>query len=168
MLEGNRLRESYEGRIDRLRLPYRFTTGELRDAIAAHRGKVIVLRSLDTMGISGAPCGVRLETPHADLVFYEKNASVHHQRHILTHELMHVYVDHSGSLEVDASTARAVGVNPAGCYLRGTGSSSVVPCDLPGALPLGCCWHPVRLPSLRIRPWWSMRPTTSSRTCPAC
>jgi len=128
MLKGNRLRASYAERIDELSLPYRFTTRELRDAIAALRGKPIMLRPMDTLGVGKAPCGVRLETPHADLIFYEESASVHHQRHILTHELMHVYLDHPGSLELDASTAHAVGVNRT-LVLRMSGRTSYSSAD---------------------------------------
>lgn len=128
MLDGNRLTESYERQIECLSLPYRFTTRELRDAIAARRGKPITLTPLDILGTSEAPCGVRLETPHVDLVFYEKNASIHHQRHIITHELMHVFRDHPGSLEVDASTAHAVGVDPT-LVLRMSGRTSYSSAD---------------------------------------
>ena len=110
--DKGRLRRSCEKQVDLLRLPHRFSTRELREAIAALRGKPIILTPLSTLGAIDAPCGIRLETPEADLLFYEEGTSVHHQRHILTHELCHVYCDHPGSLEVDASTAHALGVNP--------------------------------------------------------
>jgi len=113
VLKQNLQRNSYARQIERLNLPYRFTTRELRDAIAALRGKPIILKTLNALGGVMAPCGVRVETPNADFIFYEENTSVHHQRHILTHELMHVYLDHPGSIEVDATTARAIGVSPA-------------------------------------------------------
>lgn len=109
---NDQLRKSCEVLVDSLRLPYRFTTRELRDAITALRGKPIVLRPLNTLGAIDAPCGIRLETPDADFLFYEEGASIHHQRHILTHELMHVFRNHPGSLEVDSSTAYSLGVNP--------------------------------------------------------
>ncbi|WP_338676764.1 regulator component [Streptomyces sp. SCSIO 30461] len=110
--DQNRLRKWCEEQVDRLRLPYRFSTRELREAIAEQRGKPIILKPLTTLGAVDAPCGIRVETPVADLLFYEEGTSVHHQRHILTHELCHVYCDHPGSLEVDAKTAGALGVNP--------------------------------------------------------
>lgn len=111
--DEGRLRKWCEEQVDRLRLPHRFTTRELRDAITALRGKPIVLKPLNTLGAVDAPCGIRLETPTVDLLFYEEGTSVNHQRHILTHELCHVYCDHPGSsLEVDVDTAHALGVNP--------------------------------------------------------
>ncbi|MGW2331605.1 regulator component [Streptomyces sp. NPDC001700] len=118
-----RLRRAGEEQIDQLRLPYRFTTRELRDSISLIRGKPIILRPLNTLGSVDAPCGIRLETAEADLLYYEEGTSVHHQRHILTHELMHVWRDHPGSLEVDAETAGALGVNPA-LVLRMTGRTN--------------------------------------------
>ncbi|MEU2021802.1 hypothetical protein ABZ565_06505 [Streptomyces sp. NPDC016469] len=66
---------------------------------------------------------MRIETPTADLLFYEEGTSVHHQRHILTHELCHVHFNHPGTLEVDAATARSLGVNPA-LMLRMSGRTS--------------------------------------------
>ncbi|MFI0722101.1 regulator component [Streptomyces sp. NPDC021224] len=122
-MHDSQVRESHERHINRLGLPYRFTTRELCDAIAMQRGKPITVRPLDTRGKANVPCGVRVETPTGDLVFYEKSASVHHQRHILTHELMHVYMDHPGSLEVDTATARLIGVNPI-LVLRMSGRTS--------------------------------------------
>lgn len=124
----SRLRRSCEEQVDRLGLPYRFSMRELRDAISALRGKPIILRPLSTLGAIDAPCGVRLETRDADLLFYEEGTSVHHQRHILTHELCHVYCDHPGSLEVDASTSHALGVNPT-LVMRMSGRTSYSTAD---------------------------------------
>lgn len=106
------LRRACEKRVESLRLPHRFTTRQLREAITELRGKPIILRPLSTLGSIDVPCGVRLESDEADFLFYEEATSVHHQRHILTHELCHVFCDHPGSLELDPSTARALGINP--------------------------------------------------------
>ncbi|MFB8127070.1 regulator component [Streptomyces bacillaris] len=110
--DENRLRAWCEEQVDLLNLPHRFSTRELREAISERRGKPIILKPLATLGAVDAPCGIRLELPEVDLLFYEEGTSVHHQRHILTHEMCHVYCDHPGSLEIDAKTARALGVNP--------------------------------------------------------
>ncbi|WP_371790396.1 regulator component [Streptomyces sp. NBC_01471] len=126
--DQGRLRKSCEAQVDLLHLPHRFTTRELRDAIAALRGKCIILKPLRTLGAIDAPCGLRLETPEADLLYYEEGASVHHQRHILTHELCHVYCDHPGSLEVDTDTAHALGVNPT-LVMRMSGRTSYSSAD---------------------------------------
>ncbi|MFD6939062.1 MAB_1171c family putative transporter [Streptomyces goshikiensis] len=59
-----------------------------------------------------APCGIRLETPDADLLFYEEATSPLHQNHILAHEISHIICDHPGSLELDQDTLRAIGFDP--------------------------------------------------------
>ncbi|MER0241050.1 regulator component [Streptomyces sp. HSW2009] len=122
------LRESCERQVDLLGLPHRFSTRELRDAVAKLRGKPIVLNPLSTIGVVDAPCGIRIETPSADLLYYEEGTSVHHQRHILAHELSHVYCDHPGSLEVDAETAHAIGASPT-LVLRMSGRTSYSSAD---------------------------------------
>ncbi|MBP0456132.1 regulator component [Streptomyces montanisoli] len=126
--DESRLRRCCEKQIDQLRLPYRFTTRELCAAIADLRGKPIVLKPLSTLGAVDAPCGVRIETPTADLLYYEEGTSVHHQRHILTHELCHVYCDHPGSLQINADTAHALGVN-ATLVMRMAGRTSYATAD---------------------------------------
>lgn len=127
-VDESRLRKSCEEQVDRLLLPHRFSTRELREAIAALRGKPIVLKPLTTLGAADAPCGIRLELPTVDLLLYEQGTSVHHQRHILTHELCHVYCDHPGSLEVDADTAHALGVDPT-LVMRMSGRTSYSTAD---------------------------------------
>ncbi|MFD4132759.1 DUF6545 domain-containing protein [Streptomyces goshikiensis] len=59
-----------------------------------------------------APCGIRLETPDTDLLFYEEATSPLHQNHILAHEISHIVCDHPGSLELDQDTLRAIGFDP--------------------------------------------------------
>lgn len=127
-VDEGRLRRSCEEQIDHLRLPHRFTTRELRDAIAELRGKPIILHPLSTLGSIDVPCGIRLETPEADLLYYEEGTSVNHQRHILTHELCHVYCDHPGSLEIDDNAVRSLGINPT-LALRMSGRTSYSTAD---------------------------------------
>ncbi|MEU6285185.1 regulator component [Streptomyces sp. NPDC047028] len=127
-IDGSRLRTWCEEQVDRLHLPHRFTTRELRESIATLRGKPIVLKPLNTLGAMDAPCGIRLETPAADLLFYEEGTSVNHQRHILTHELCHVYCDHPGSVEIDADAVHAFGVNPT-LVMRMSGRTSYSTAD---------------------------------------
>ncbi|NEC17470.1 hypothetical protein G3I50_04210 [Streptomyces parvus] len=54
-----------------------------------------------------------METPDADLLFYEEAASPLHQGHILAHEISHIIRDHAGSLELDQDSLRAIGFGPA-------------------------------------------------------
>lgn len=100
-----RLWEQCEAKIDELGLPYRFTTRQFCDAIADRRGKAITISPLPDFAIPGGVCGMRVETQTSDLIFYAQGISVHHQRHILAHELSHVYCDHPGSLVADAFRA---------------------------------------------------------------
>ncbi|MFD8607394.1 regulator component [Streptomyces sp. NPDC059631] len=127
-IDESRLRKSCEEQVDLLHLPHRFSTRELREAIAALRGKPIILKPLSTLDAVEAPCGIRVETPSADLLYYEEGTSVHHQRHILTHELCHVFCDHPGSLQVDTDTAQALGVNPT-LVMRMSGRTSYSTAD---------------------------------------
>ncbi|MGQ4484357.1 regulator component [Streptomyces sp. SAS_281] len=99
-----RLREQCEKKIDELGLPYRFTTRQFCDAIADRRGKGIIFNPLPDFVISGGVCGMRVETQTSDVIFYAQGISVHHQRHILAHELSHVYCDHPGRLVADSDT----------------------------------------------------------------
>ncbi|MFF3556224.1 regulator component [Streptomyces tsukubensis] len=111
-MELERLRVQCEERLAALRLPHRCTTRDLRDAVAALRGKPIILKPLKTLGLLDAPCGIRLETEEADLLFYEAGTSPLHQNHILAHEISHIICDHPGTLELDEDAVRAIGFNP--------------------------------------------------------
>ncbi|MEU6440411.1 regulator component [Streptomyces sp. NPDC047046] len=106
-----RLRAACEIQVDRLGLPHRFSTRELCEAIAVRRGKPIKLRPLPEVMAADVPCGIRIELPDVDLLLFEKGTSIHHRRHILTHELCHVYCDHPGSLSLDARQARAIEIS---------------------------------------------------------
>ncbi|MFB7262226.1 regulator component [Streptomyces nojiriensis] len=111
-MDLEQLRAACEARVEALRLPHRFSTRDLRDAVAGQRGRPIILRPLSTLGAMDAPCGIRLETPDADLLFYEEATSPLHQNHILAHEISHIICDHPGSLELDQDTLRAIGFDP--------------------------------------------------------
>lgn len=45
-------------------------------------------------------------------MFYEEATSSLHQNHILAHEISHIICDHSGSLELNQDTLRAIGFDP--------------------------------------------------------
>lgn len=106
-----RLRAACEDRLSQLRLPHRFDTKHLIRAVADHRGKPIKLRPIDTLGVIDAPCGIRIETPTSDLLYYEKGTSTLHQMHILAHEVSHIVWDHPGTLSLDSDTTEALGLN---------------------------------------------------------
>ncbi|PGH49702.1 regulator component [Streptomyces sp. Ru87] len=112
-MEHHRLRSACEERVRRLGLPHRFDTEQLCDAVAAQRGRPIVLRPLATAGAVDAPCGIRVETDSTDYLFYESATSSLHRTHILAHEIAHIVCDHPGSLSLDEHATLAEGINPA-------------------------------------------------------
>ncbi|MCX4751213.1 regulator component [Kitasatospora sp. NBC_01287] len=110
-MDKSQLRAACEERLARLELPHRFGTQQLRQAVAAMRGKPIVLRALPNSA-ADAPCGIRVETPTADVLFVEQGTSAAHQMHILAHEISHILCDHPGSLALGDDVTSAIGLNP--------------------------------------------------------
>ncbi|MGY4954755.1 regulator component [Streptomyces nigrescens] len=110
-MDLRQLRAACEARVEALQLPHRFTTRNLCEAVSELRGRPIILRPLSTLGAMEAPCGIRLETSDADLLFYEEATSPLHQNHILAHEVSHIICDHPGTLELDQDVVRAIGFN---------------------------------------------------------
>ncbi|KFZ77447.1 hypothetical protein ED92_36895 [Amycolatopsis sp. MJM2582] len=75
-----------------VRLPEPFDVTTLFGEVAAMRGRPIELVPLEAR--TGAPCGVLAATDRADYVFYTRDTSPLHQRHILLHELGHLLCGH--------------------------------------------------------------------------
>ncbi|MFD5673035.1 regulator component [Streptomyces sp. NPDC127040] len=111
-MDKSQLRATCEERLRRLDLPHRFGTHQLREAVAAMRGKPIILRALNPTDAADTPCGIRVETPTADILFVEQGTSAAHQMHILAHEISHILCDHPGSLSLGDGTTSAIGLNP--------------------------------------------------------
>ncbi|MEV4738741.1 regulator component [Streptomyces sp. NPDC049555] len=109
---NDRLRIACSERLERLNLPHRFGTQQLCDAVAELRGKPIVLRPMDTATTGDLPCGIRVETATADILYFERGTSALHQMHILAHEIGHVLCDHPGSLSLGGDADQALGLNP--------------------------------------------------------
>lgn len=110
-MHKTQIRTACEERLARLELPHRFSTDQLRDAVAALRGKPIVFRALPDAA-ADIPCGIRVETPSADVLFVEQGTSTAHQMHILAHEISHILCDHPGSLSLGDDAASAIGLSP--------------------------------------------------------
>ncbi|KNB53489.1 hypothetical protein [Streptomyces caatingaensis] len=108
----DRLRTACSERLEALNLPHRFGTQQLCDAVAELRGKPIILRPMDTAVTGDLPCGIRVETATADLLYFERGTSALHQMHILAHEIGHVLCDHPGTLSLGGGTDEALGLNP--------------------------------------------------------
>ncbi|TQF02041.1 regulator component [Kitasatospora acidiphila] len=111
-MDVSQLRAECEQRLALLNLPHRFGTQQLREAVAALRGKPIVFRQLPPEAGSTAPCGIRVETPTADFLFVERGTSAAHQMHILAHEISHILCDHPGSLALGDNLVESFGFNP--------------------------------------------------------
>ncbi|MFA7762537.1 hypothetical protein ACGFNX_07250 [Streptomyces sp. NPDC048723] len=58
-MDLEQLRATCQARVEALRLPHRFSTRDLRDAVAEQRGRPVILRPLSTLGAKDAPCGIR-------------------------------------------------------------------------------------------------------------
>ncbi|MDH6144130.1 hypothetical protein P3T35_006167 [Kitasatospora sp. GP30] len=111
-MDKSNLRAACEERLARLELPHRFGTQQLREAVALMRGKPIVLQPLGLNTSADTPCGIRVETPTADILYVEQGTSPAHQMHILAHEISHILCDHPGSLSLGDGAAAAIGLNP--------------------------------------------------------
>ena len=89
------LRARCERRLGELELAEPFDLRAFCDALAARRGRPIVL--VPVAGSSG-PCGLWAATPTEDLVFYERDTSPLHQEHIILHEVCHLLCGHPPAL----------------------------------------------------------------------
>lgn len=61
--------------------------------IAAWRGREIILLPFNLP--AGTPCGLWLSLNGKDVIFYDNNTSILHQKHIIAHELGHIAFDHN-------------------------------------------------------------------------
>lgn len=78
-----------------LALPEQCDTDIVLAAVSKQRDKTVVLHPMPGLiSQPGSPCGVWLDTPDADHVFYEANTSALHQSMIVLHELGHVISNH--------------------------------------------------------------------------
>lgn len=70
-----------------------FDLDDLVVRIAAWRGREIILLPFNLP--AGTPCGLWLSLNDKDVIFYDKNTSILHQKHIIAHELGHIAFDHN-------------------------------------------------------------------------
>jgi hypothetical protein len=66
---------------------------ELVARIAAWRSREIILLPFNMP--AGTPCGLWLSLNDKDVIFYDENTSILHQKHIIAHELGHIAFDHN-------------------------------------------------------------------------
>ena len=102
-MDLKRLRQRCEARLQALNLPTSFDARSLCDALAACRGRPILLQPVAN---GAGPHGVWVAGPSVDVIFYERETSPLHQEHIILHELCHLLCDHRLTLVSDADYTR--------------------------------------------------------------
>lgn len=74
--------------------PLAGTIEEFVEAVAARRGRPIVLTDLPATTKTGSLCGMWVPTPTTDHVFVAPNVAGPHRDHVVMHELGHMLLDH--------------------------------------------------------------------------
>lgn len=93
------LRRRCEERLRELDLPVPFDAPAFCAAIAARRGRPLVLEAITT---KTGPFGLWVATVDKDYIFYERETSPWHQEHIVLHEACHLLCGHNPT-QVDAA-----------------------------------------------------------------
>ena len=89
------LREHCERIARELPIPRPFRAAAFIQALMDHRGRRIELVGM--VGRQGTPCGMFVNTPDADYIFYTTNTTLLHQEHIIVHEIGHLLCGHKGT-----------------------------------------------------------------------
>ncbi|MGW3183228.1 ImmA/IrrE family metallo-endopeptidase [Kitasatospora sp. NPDC001119] len=97
-MHAGSLRDACEARLKHLSLPHRFGEAELIDAVSEAVGRKIVCEAIDMRGTFS--CGLRKRYADREVIYYEKNASLLHQRQIIAHELAHIVCAHKGEIDL--------------------------------------------------------------------
>ncbi|MEY9958820.1 hypothetical protein ABH932_004583 [Streptacidiphilus sp. MAP5-52] len=101
--------------LDRLRLPYRFGTDELIDAVAALRGKPIDLVPMEPPPPGVVVHGQLHQFEDLDVIMYEPATFQLHQLHSVSHEVGHLLFEHPDDPSLRAvaqEEARSQGRDP--------------------------------------------------------
>jgi hypothetical protein len=93
------LRRRCERRLRGIRVPHPFDLDHFSAEVAARRGRPLHRRPLHGLG-AGTPCGLWLELPTADYVFYDPGTSPLHAEHIVLHEIAHILCGHRAGPEL--------------------------------------------------------------------
>ncbi len=98
MMNLDGLRRRCEARLKDLELPVPFDTQAFCDTLARQRGRPIVLQP--------AACGTGyyglwVATRDTDVVYYERDTSALHQKHIILHEICHLLCGHQSTNVTD-------------------------------------------------------------------
>jgi hypothetical protein len=88
------LRRRCQERLLEIDLPVPFDASSFCDALAARRGRPILLLPVPA---KEGPFGLWIATAEADYIFFERDTSRWHQEHIILHEVCHLLWDHDRS-----------------------------------------------------------------------
>lgn len=89
-----RLWRTCETALEGVRLQRPFTVDSFCEALAAKRGRPIVLREMPDGGQLGAPCGLWVAYRHEDHIWHVKATSQRHRGQVILHEIAHMLLDH--------------------------------------------------------------------------
>ncbi|MFJ9338629.1 hypothetical protein ACIRP0_04970 [Streptomyces sp. NPDC101733] len=103
--------------VARLHIPIPFDLRQFCEAVAADRGRPLVLQELDGAN-PDVPCGIWVSLDEADLVFYQPAASTILRRQIILHEVSHMLLGHVGPHYDLAGTPRDDDLAAASTSLR--------------------------------------------------
>jgi hypothetical protein len=99
-----------EDLVARLPVPDPFDISAFAEAIAASRGRPVLLRAMDMP--SCGPSGLLVSTREVDYILYERDTAALHRYHIILHEMGHLICGHVTAQELlptlDASVVRRV------------------------------------------------------------
>lgn len=113
------LRERCEAILHDLPIPAPFDEQRFCTALAAQRGRPLVLQSapLRAMTARSVIYGLVFSMPGCDIIIYERDTSRAHQRQIIVHEFCHLILDHR------AIPAPEHGLDEPFVIVEGTGGS---------------------------------------------
>lgn len=97
------LRKRCEEIARQLPLPCPFSAQAFADTLAEQRGRRVELVAM--VAKQNTPCGMFVETPDADYIFYASNTTLLHQDHIIAHEMGHLLYGHKGTCALRESVA---------------------------------------------------------------
>lgn len=84
-----------EAILAKLRIPQPFELHALLEAVAAERGRPLIIAELDEIN-PAIPCGMWMSTGEADHILYKPAASPILRTQIILHELAHMLLEHKG------------------------------------------------------------------------
>lgn len=111
-MDNRRLKAACEERLATLRLPYRFGTQQLLNAVGDLRGTPVRVQPFPYDVPPGALCGVRLDADGTHVLLVEPRTLAGHQLHIVAHEVGHLLWDHPDPLVLSLAEFTFLSTHP--------------------------------------------------------